>query len=465
MAHWYVDSTVAAGNGADPSSPVISVLSIALAAGDYMWVRRTHDETIANSATPGQFHFPNAQEARIAHVIGWPNSGDPFYEQRPSAGRTPWDGDTAATVQATSFGLNLPTLACSASGSTGIMFGLGTIMANFYINNLQAATAFALRPLADSDGVFARGYITNVMFTRQSGMYQGITTGLAIPAGKITLACSQTGITASFIPAERFRNVAHLVIHSLSVCQSGGIFESAPASGKRFGVVENWSSSISFLGIDTNYTESCIPQDCVIDRVIGVEPIDSRIIGHSNNQQYNPIVVNDYFGRGPGILAAPEHIRGMLATSADAMFGTNRAWRWDVFSVAATDQNYLAGTNAQPFMRKFFSVTSGTTVTIALPVYIGSSEVCSVGNHNFRFHLLAKRCMPRVNVDSGILVGSYTPWTGNLIAGGSAWLFTSSWVPGETGVVPFDAWFSGVTQATSGLGRIGYALFGEPYTL
>lgn len=69
-----------------------------------------------------------------------------------------------------------------------------------------------------------------------------------------------------------------------------------------------------------------------------------------------------------------------------------------------------------------------------------------------------------VAVSGSILPGTPASWSGSLISGGSAYLWSCVFTPTETSNnIPVEFNLGLFTQATSGLGLTAKAFFGEPY--
>lgn len=107
MTDFYVDSSATgADNGNTPADAWNSLVSIVgTAAGDRVWIRRTHNETWSTVVT-----LSGVTSSNPVHFVGWPISGDVYYPARPAAGVTAgWDTDSDSA---------LPTLSCFVSAPT-----------------------------------------------------------------------------------------------------------------------------------------------------------------------------------------------------------------------------------------------------------------------------------------------------------------------------------------------------------
>lgn len=458
MADWYVDAGISGGNGTHPSTAFPSVTSITWGAGDRAWLRRTHYETVAESVFVGP-QFTVGAHARRAFIIGWPDSGDPFFDERPAAGvSSNWDADVPSTSVYSVYGLKFPTISNSNNAAaSGIQLGKGSIFANIAFQNSGGGTFLAFRARADVSGVIA----DNIILLASGGPMNRINQDMVMNFGKVTLALSGSG-GGNGLFADAF--IRHVVFHALSV-YSGGWLRGTTLLN-RFGTIENRSNSIDYhatqlSGFQGN-TNPVLTQVSV-ERFAGTEPYSGAIIMGGLNG-WPGMAVEDYHGQGPRIIGGVKSQFNMVS-SADAMHNGSRVVKFEVASEATANQNYMTPIQRFPMLRKFVDVISGTPLTMRVPIYVGSSAVFSPAGGMIFANLCARGALPQFAVQSSVLVGSPTQWSGNLVSGGSAYLWEMKFFPQETGQVPLEIYAPMVTQATSGTGIRHYSLFSQPYSL
>lgn len=460
MTDYYIDAGIAGGNGLSPASAYASVLSVPWAASDRAWVRRTHQETITNSQILGTNITSPAAFARVAAIIGWPNSLDPFFDERTADGiAASWDSDHAPTGVYSLYGIDVPTFSNSNNNtSNGMIIGLGMVYANLCLNQIGSAYHLPINAFGQSRSVF-----DNIVITRSHATTGPYLTNLNFSIGNIgrMTVIASYGTTTSPL----FSNgvwAAHIVVHSKSSI-AGPLFtiNSGNSFGTRVMMLENYCSSLSYLGI-VNDEGFAATAPIMIDRFFGQAPYTADV-NQNGAIGVLGMAIDDYLGLGPRFIMSAGKVNHQVVSSADAMFNSRRATKVFVESIAPAAQNFLGRYNRHPLLSRLVSVTSGTQINMYLPVYVDSTAVYSMNGWLTRFELLAAGCTPKFSQRSMVLAGSPTLWSGNLISGGSAWFYKSSWIPAETGLVPFVVFMPPITQATSGENKIGYWLFGEPF--
>ena len=457
MADWYVDAGIAGGNGTHPSTAYPSVLSITWAAGDRAWIRRTHYETMPDSATPGP-NFALDVFARWAHVIGWPDSGDPFFDERPSAGVTSgWDADVPSTSVYSVYGLKFPTFNNSNNAAaSGLSLPRGAIVANIAFQNSGGGTFTAWRDRTDFQNVM----LDNCIILSSGGPTNRIAQALELRFGKLWIVASGAPGTSGLFTSGVY--VDHLVLHGLSVV-SGGMFRGTTFNG-RINHLELRTNSVDFLAtaMGGNIANLPVLSNLSIGRCSGTAPYsgDALKTGLSGNPL---LAVDDYFGLGPRIIQASKPST-FFCSSVQAMHNGSRAFHFSVSSENAANLNYQACIWRIPASRKFFQVTSGTPATFRIPIYADSTGVFSLSSGLMQARLVARGAKAVFNVKSNVLVGSPTSWSGSFVAGGSAYLWEVKFFPEETGLVPLEIYMPPVTQSTSGQPLVAYMLFSEPYS-
>jgi hypothetical protein len=465
MADLFVDQSIVAGNGTDPASAFASILSVAWASGDRAWVRNNHFETIANSQIIGQ-NTPSAPGfSRWHNVIGWPRVGEPFYDERPARGITiGWDTDVASSVAQNTFGFNHATF-MNSNGGTGAGMLLGYQTGFFNLCLCTSPGVNGTMPWNNGFGIVEDHLIDNCLV---------LATGNGFAASYGTKAWN--AIVGTVIVVTSFNNPAqaliagaasirHLIVHSRGGLNAGLL----TLNSGNYGMITNYSNSVAWLWDQsgTGFAETDIKHLGImnIDKISGVRPFSGPSGATLNH--FPAIRINDYFGEGPRIFGSVEGPNVRVTSSGEALHNALPVVRYDVAS--RTGNVNFGVWDARwriPSMRKLFNVTSGTNVAIYVPIYVGTTHVFSPTGGQLRSYLQAKGAhLPGVCVKSTLIPGSYTNWTGSHIAGGSAWLWVSTFTPNETGMVAFDVHFSNFFQTASGNGIAGYALFGEPYAI
>ena len=457
MAEWYVDANQVGGNGTHPASSFPSVLSITWAPGDRAWLRRTHYETLPDSATPGP-NFVLDTFARFAHVIGWPDSGDPFFDERPAAGVTSgWDADVPSTSVYSVYGLKFPTLNNSNNAAaSGISLPRGAIMANIAFQNSGGPTFTAWRDRTDFQNVM----LDNVIILSAGGATTRIAQALELRFGKMWMVSTGAPGTSGLFTSGVY--ASHLVLHDLSVV-SGGMFRGTTFNG-RIDHLEIRTNSVDYLATAMGGIISNLPvlTNLSIGRCSGSAPYsgDALRVGLSGSPL---IAVDDYFGTGPRIINASKP-GTFFCSSVQGMHNGSRVLNFSVSSENAANMNYQSPIWRLPALKKYFQVTSGTAANFRIPVYADSTGVFSLSGGLMQARLVARGAKAQYNVKSNMLVGSPTLWSGSFVAGGSAYLWEVKFLPQETGLVPLEVYLPPVTQATSGQPLVAYALFSEPYS-
>lgn len=455
MAEWYVDASQSGGNGTSPLSAYPSVLSITWAAGDRAWLRRTHYETLPDSATPGP-NFAQDNFSRWAFVIGWPDSGDPFYDERPLVASA-WDADVPSTSVYSVYGLKFPTLNNSNNAAaSGISLPRGAYMANLAFQNSGGGTFLAWRDRTDFQNII----IDNAILLSAGGATNRIAQALEMRNGKIYIVASGAPGTSGLLTSGVF--VDHLVLHQLSVV-SGGMLRGTTFAG-RINHLELRTASVDYLGTEMGGTISNAGNliNLSIGRCSGSAPYSGDCLKTGLSGQ--PLLaVDDYFGTGPRIIQGAKNST-IYCSTAQAMHNGSRVMQYSVSSEAAANQNYQSNIWRIPAMRKYFQVTSGTPATFRIPIYIDSTGVFSASAGMLKANMLARGARPVFCVRSNLLVGTPASWSGSFVSGGSAYLWQVKFFPEETGLVPVEVFMPPLTQATSGAGLIAYALFSEPYS-
>jgi hypothetical protein len=471
MSDWYVDNAVVGGNGTAPNTAFASVSSIVWAAGDRAWVRRTHLETYVSSQALGP-NFNLDAFSRIAHCIGWPDVGDPWYTERPSAGvSASWDSDAPSTEVYSLWGYKFPTIQTSTANQNGtaILLGASFGLYNFCLRN----TAYnGTMPIGNGANVnfstARRTFLDNfIIITSSGGFFPNFASGINagnFSVGKYILISS--GGSNGLFSSGNMPQCRHLLVHSKTVAPYMFVTGGGTTAGQMIGVLELQTSSIPVMFSQNGRTTTGVTeQQWRIGRVVGVKPYNGISSGPA---VFPDIGIDDYFGQGPvcgGGLGDPFfRVASINEVGCDIGSGAQNALIYNVTSQSAANQAYQELNWQQIQMRKYFSVSSGQGIEIRVPIYVDSTGVFSPANGTMKSYMQAAGCKTSVAGSAAILVGTPANWSGSLIAGGSAYLWASVFTPTETNsYIPVDFSLGLFTQATSGLGLTGAAYFGEPY--
>jgi hypothetical protein len=465
MTEYYVDGGAAGtGDGLSPTNAFVDILSVPWADASRAWVRRTHNQTFTQSQFVGPNSFNNAF-SKWSFLIGWPEAGAPFYDDRPAAGvSASWDSDNPSTQAYSSYGFKMPTMCMSNNTfvSGGFLPGRGIHVANFYMVNCGGLSACWF---AAPDHTATTIY-DNVMPLFNNGplnALQAVSTQRFSTFRKLIFVGSSASTSQAMLGSGLGSfHADKVLVHSATTWGAGIV---GINSGTMIGVIENYSNSVAYgVMADGNMEQDQLGG--YVRRMIGVAPVTGDVKPGPNNGRSTFFMVDDYFGNGPLLVGNPHCYTFRQATSLECLYNSNGAVvKWATTSVAVTIQ-YFWGQQAVPgiaTVRKKFDVVSGTPITVSVPTYCDSTGVHSLASGRFTGALLAKGCDPITAVNSNIFVGSPSSWAGSLIAGGSAYLMKFTWTPIETGNVFFEFRPGGLTQPTSGAQRVAYILWGEPF--
>jgi hypothetical protein len=466
MADWFVDQGIVAGNGTDPASAFASILSVAWASGDRAWVRNTHFETITNSQILGQNTPSVAGFSRWHFAIGWPGVGDPFYDERPARGVTVgWDSDVASSTAQNTFGFNHPTFLNSNGGNgAGMLFGYQMTLANFCFCTSPGLTTIA--PWNNTFGILSDRIVDNALvLCTANGQGNGMGNKQWNFMGGRIIVTNSAGSNPSAAILNGAICARVIEVHSRAGINNG-LFN--PTASLNIGMVINWSTSIPFLFDNNNggtlEQNTTLLAQTYVGRIVGIKPYSGYTAGEVN---LTPALrIDDYFGEGP--IQPGDHLTANMrvASSGEAQHNALPAVFYSVGSGTFFGlRGFWDARWRNPSMRKYFSVVSGTNVAIYVPVYIDSTATYSAACGQMRSYLQCKGAAGNACVRSTLIPGSYTNWTGSLIAGGSAWLWVSTFTPKETGTFAFDIHFANHFQTNSGDVKKCYTLFGEPYAV
>ena len=466
MADRFVDAAaVGAGDGTTPANAFVSVSSVTWGAGDRVWVRNTHYELLTQSMFIGPQSFTVINSyTQWGMTIGWPQAGDPFFDERPAAGvSASWDADIPGTACYSLTGNKFPTIAGSTTGNAGYFLPQGGAVYNMCLQNNASAVAF--EPWVNG-GVPYKRWLDNVVMLMNSGTVSDAwNSKIACSFGKLTMVLSSTTGFANVFNI----HAKHLVVGSRSLI-STQLFRTVNAANPVFiGLLEIQAGSMAYLLGRNNTANICDDQgegQFHIGRIAGKKP--TVAISSLGIDCYHDLMVDDYYGEGPvlGGILSTQHTRVASVNEAacDIGSGAVNAMIYEVNSNGAiANIAYSMPSMKRPVLRKYFDVVSGTAIQIRVPIYVDATGTFSPPSGQHRSYLQAMGAVPNVCVRSTLLPGTPAAWTGSLITGGNAYLWTNTFVPAESGTVPFEVYLGWPTQAVNGTAVKGQAYFGEPY--
>ena len=428
MADWYVDSSaVGTNSGTSPTDAAIDINSLTfggqVAFGDRVWVRRTMNWQ-GNSFLCGRSGF-NAFSHSAIEIIGWPLSGDQYYENRPSAGQAPWDGDAAQFT-------GLPGFVISTSG-TGITGPGLTLRAGLFITNWTIISSIALsrfsafgndfpimshvgkmgmlncQPRGSSDGTM---HFDEVIYC---GSGTTANMGWAKPAtfGRFTVPTSYVGEAPLFID--------QICIHEFV----------------------NLSNSITCIAVNSSLSDRY--HSNFIGTCVGTTPINepNQAIGAGTFK--SSIMVGNYFGNGPALLGVYRGgVNLRIVTGSTGVYSGARATFLNVNSgitTANADMKYLADGRLlnEEHAGRWMDVKSGTNITVQ-GFFFSMGAMGSLDQSPTGWMQIAGRGMGRKRVDTKTVSGGIYPgckdlWTGTSVQVGSAWEMKYKFFPTETGTL------------------------------
>lgn len=409
--------------------------------GSRVWIRKTHEEDLYLTALGGYnarlFIGPNGQVVQMqnygarVHFIGWPNSGDPWYNNRPAAGISAgWDSDVSSSVLAGSYGWNAPVLVNSHLDINDAFIPdhrVSVYNVAFRMANRSSITIH--NPIYFQDDINQSAIFDNIYI--EAGQYWDM--GVVYSQmRKLTTVASYGGLNGPIFQVPI--NARHLIIHSLSLNQKG-IFGDQMWVGK----CETWSNSVAYIAARDAAGGQTIPylRTGYLGSISGIEPHSSsitHIVYHNNIANENlKVYCGDYFGQGPAVSNGRGSRDTFMVTSAQAMYDADRVMGMDVGSMNVLDSRQNGEHyDDEPIFVRHLSVVSGQLYDVVFPFY----QVHSVGDW----------AEPALEVDipfigggnfpligSGyVTAGSLSNWSGTYVTGGSAWQGEFSFVAGET---------------------------------
>lgn len=449
MTDWYVDQGAGGtGTGLTPANAVTNLNSLtqttSVQFGDTIWVRKNHFELHVDAANRyGANGTFNAYSHAYVNVVGWPNSGDPFYAQRTAAGiSASWDSDVGLV------GFDAPTLISSRATLPSFTLKEGTYFTNFVFSNsvtFIAQIGYAIDAWKPSGRRAAIGkvYFRNGVINVSQSTFSDV--------DEIVI-CTSNGAVANPIiggvkTARKITVVASTLAASLLQMPITYI-----------GEVHILSNSVGILARQNTVTA---PEIAHIGKVYGVQPTAysannpaMTLEGQSTNTNYPPLYIGDYYGLGHRRFGSRGKLNFFACTSAIAAHSATPALCLFPSSQSAGtgEGQHATDDNFTGVAHQVVQATNGVPLVAYWHFYTrdcGSLDMRMIGGISLT-GLSGARVQCTV-ANSGIRVGTVALWSGNSISAGSAWLMRAEFLPSETNTAFLTAYPPGWALANSGV--------------
>lgn len=424
MANWYVDSAAVGTNSGDtPANAAWNITSLTFAAasagvapGDYVWVRRTWCSTAGIFIGRSGW---NVNSQPMMHIVGWPNSGDPYYDIRPGEARSAgWDVDAAPFTN-----VPYPYFSSSRASSQIVLFQSNN--RGFHITNFAMVASNAHSRIAFGQEVghsFGKWFIWNHLFI--SGDVDEM------------IVCHSTGESTGLFLDDISINKLHIT----QSCVIGtGLFGNIVYVGEVF----NDCTSVNAF---TTRRTGTRPANIGVVRGNPFVRDDASDGFAGSNTRYQVFHVENWFGSGPRRLSAG--LGGYItfvANSVTASYsGVNSAGAnatgLIVRSASAGVQSMIdmhLGFNTWGGAAKdTYIAQSGVTYEATLPIYITRATCVDAFRVGFLQAAGAASKFERTHV----IPGTPARWQGQSIGAGSAYLMRFEFTAFETGTVALGGW-------------------------
>lgn len=419
MADFYVDSAATGtGSGTSPANASINIGSLAFGAvathGDTLWVRRTF--VVPQSGQTWSRSGFNVMSHAFIRVIGWPNTSDLHYDERPAAGISAgWDSDAGHFT-----GIPHPTIVISrASGGGNNVTGDGIYISNFAVvgSNAQDNLSF--------DAMFGGSNNAN----RRVGQVrlQRITPSGSIICDELVVVGSTSGIY--FGGDVRVRKITFT---------SSCLFGQSP-----FDTVRN--TRVNEINVATNSMQFFVRNNGSgiaeqrYGRVYGQRPVNSLAFDSQNfsGVGYTGIAVEDWYGEGPRRFSGTGGFEMSVCLSAAAVHSGSTGTFIGVRSVSTSNNNALwqldeTGGHAMQIV----SVLSGQGYRVRWHVWmvgVASPALPIIDGMLHMAGIAGGRVVACNTFGGNFLAGTPSLWSGTSVAVGSAYQFTATFSPTNTG--------------------------------
>lgn len=434
MANWYVDSAATGtGSGDTPTNAAINVtslcgtLNVNSDVGAMIWVRRSFfvDNSDARSLALG-INSLNVNSHQPTWIIGWPKSGDMFYDQRPAAGVSAgWDADAQIW----------PTIACSGAISiSNALSRMMTYVTNWVLTN-SSATAMNI---GDFFATNLASYVGDIVSLNRFSF----TVSRPVNHLIMVTSCGNQYMLSEAYRARRI-TIAQSTYYSGDPASGWGALGLATIGG-RIEEVVNLSNSVSCLFNVRLSNAAAI--GISLGRIRGNRANIIDIVGDNASTNYGSILVDDFYGQGPRRLLTRND--GSYRGVSSATYVSSRtAWRthqnsWDSFSISVTNKEYANRFADVPHVFQSIQCTSG--VPLSMKLHFCTASGCGSID---QFPGLPRFFAPTEGgeqfctiANSGIQPGSSTLWTGSLTAIESYYMMYGKFTPTETAQIWIGAY-------------------------
>lgn len=423
---WYVDSsavgTLSAQAPADAHIDVFSFFAAdSMQIGDRIWVAKRYFKDAPHSANLYKLTTRGKDDAGKVQLIGWPNSGDPFYQARPAAGISAgWDAHT----QASSFGqgdMFTLTNSSGASGGIDVREGQGHYNICFVDSSASATSKWGMNIGVD-DGID----FDNMFFVGRAPKGESM-----YGFGRVRLVY-HSAVNRPIINPVAIREFE---VMSQSVISS--LLDEDTAARLDIGRLIISTSSLNYLFERTAATTNKPTSDKIIDSIRGNKPNLGDVEPNATRED-SPIgiMVGDYYGEGPKIMSTLGETVVRVGTVSELAYSASQATL--LTGSGSTTQDGYGQENVALIAVRVFSPNSGDSFSVEWPVLTNQS---SIQNPNLRlphFSTMYGNSAPNFTEISSqnIAAGSLDNWSGSLkTANSSAFILVGSFTAVNDGDV------------------------------
>jgi hypothetical protein len=446
MPDWFFDPD-AAGTGSGSSAAdaftncnswfALQNSANGLAFGDRVWFRRTSQASMTPSSAQWGRQGWSVINNPYGWFIGWPKSGEPFYDARPGDARSAgWDLDVNTYVNTD---INMAVWAhVNDPHPSAPVTGWG--IANICVSQISGTNRTRMN--SSFYNPKRNLHFLNVAFTAMFN-FDGV-----------SITSSQHQIMQAPVGGGRLTLTASSVVNT-------AIF----GEGQLYAINELVTDTNSYRALHANNLNgSDTARRSEINVWRGNKPNQGNVSVANNRWNSTPTIIYDFFGEGPYVMCGggwiPSH---RLISSADVAVNSQPI----VSAIEVSSQggsNYLVGGArfyGEPYManadaRAYISVNCGIPVHVRWPIMNVHSLVVDPVIVGAPIEMIVQGPGGRTLQAHSLTPTSVSSWSGNSVSAGSAWLAEFNWVPGATGDHFIDLLVGRVP------GRSGYAYIGYP---
>jgi hypothetical protein len=355
----------------------------------------------------------------LMYIVGWPNSGDPFYDIRPGEARSAgWDSDAAPFT-------NVPYPYFSSSRAVSPLQLFNASLRGFHLTNFAIVASNAISNLAFGPEV-GQSYGKLFLWNHRVG---------AADIEEVIVCASNNDSNGLF---NDIVNIGR--VHITQSCNlTTGIFDNGVWVG------ELWNDCTSVAAL-LSRTAGNAPANIGVVRGNPFNFGDAVEGFEAANTKYIPLHVENWFGAGPRRFSAG--VGGyttFVANSVTASYsGVNSA------GANATALIVKSGTpgvqsmidmvgNGHAFggaAKDTWIAQSGVTYEATLPIYITRAVSVDAFKNGYLQAAGAASKFERM----GVIPGTPARWQGQSIGAGSAYLLRFQFTAFETGTVHLGGW-------------------------